>query len=76
MGRLRHGRAGSREYNQMAILGGRRTGPLCIGSVLSIMLVAFTLSQMPSFLVTLLVLWLLLSVPLGIAVGHCALEER
>lgn len=60
----------------MAILGGRRTGQLCIGSVLSIMLAAFTLSQMPSFLVTLLVLWLLLSVPLGIAVGHCALEER
>jgi hypothetical protein len=55
---------------------GVRTGLLCAGASVAIGLAGIAAQRLSPSVVNLLVLWIMLSVPLGIAVGHCALDER
>ena len=57
----------------MAIVGGSPARPLLIGALCLLVLAAGILLLMPTILGAMLALWLLVSIPIGIAVGHCAL---
>ena len=50
-------------------------GPLVIGGICLVTLAAAIVLLMPTLLGAVLALWLLLSLPIGIAVGHCALDR-
>lgn len=53
-----------------------RTGLLCACGLTAMALAGFAVHRLLPEVAYLLVLWVMLSVPLGIAVGHCALKER
>ena len=57
----------------MGIVGGSPARPLLIGALCLLVLAAGILLLMPTILGAMLALWLLVSIPIGIAVGHCAL---
>lgn len=57
----------------MVIVGGSPARPLLIGALCLLVLAAGILLLMPTILGAMLALWLLVSIPIGIAVGHCAL---
>ena len=57
----------------MVIVGGSPARPLLIGALCLLVLAAGILLFMPTILGAMLALWLLVSIPIGIAFGHCAL---
>ncbi len=59
----------------MPVVVERPAGPLLIGALFLVALAVVILLLMPTLLGAMLVLWLLLSIPIGIAVGHCALNR-
>lgn len=59
----------------MPLVEERPAGPLVIGGVCLVALAAAIVLLMPTLLGAVLALWLLLSLPIGIAVGHCALDR-
>ncbi len=59
----------------MPVVVERPAGPLLIGALFLVALAVVILFLMPTLLGAILVLWLLLSIPIGIAVGHCALNR-
>ncbi|MEI7710419.1 MAG: hypothetical protein WCI94_03240 [Rhodospirillales bacterium] len=56
--------------------GSIRTRLIYTGWVLAVALVGIAAYRWAPHAANLLALWIILSVPLGIAVGHCALNER
>lgn len=58
----------------MPVVVERPARPLLIGALCLVALAAVILLLMPTLLGAVLALWLLLSIPIGIAVGHCALN--
>ncbi len=58
----------------MPVVVERPARPLLIGALCLVALAAVILLLMPTLLGAMLALWLLLSIPIGIAVGHCALN--
>jgi hypothetical protein len=59
----------------MAVMGESLTGPLVIGGVALMLLAGLILLLMPTLFGAVLVVWLLVSIPIGIAVGHCVLGD-
>lgn len=59
----------------MSLVEERPAGPLVIGGVCIVLLAAAIVLLMPTLVGAMLALWLLLSVPIGITVGHCALSR-
>lgn len=60
----------------MAKSGVYRAARLCTGFLTIMAVTGFSLQHLPSPIGRMLILWVVMSVPLGIAVGHCALRER
>ena len=60
----------------MTKMGSIGTGLRRTGSLTAVALVVFVAHRLSPSVANLLALWIMLSVPLGIAVGHCALDER
>lgn len=53
-----------------------RGGPVALAAVASIAVAASIALLMPATFGALLALWVAVSVPIGIAVGHCALNRE
>jgi hypothetical protein len=62
-------------FDPMPLVEERPAGPLVIGGVCLVLLAAAIVLLMPTLVGAMLALWLLLSIPIGIAVGHCALNR-
>ncbi len=60
----------------MMIAGDGLSAPVLAGASLLIISVAIAAHFLPAEIGRLVVAWVVLSVPLGIAVGHCALSEK
>ncbi len=54
----------------------RPTSLLWAAALLAVALAAYAVQRLPTDIRGPLLLWVLASVPLGIAIGHCALEEQ
>ena len=59
----------------MLSMGDLRTGLFCTGLLLMIVAAACTIQVLPAQLAHVLIFWAVLSLPLGIAVGHCTLND-
>lgn len=55
---------------------GGTAGMKLIGLAVSALLIGLLLHELPSRVVVGLVLWVVGSLPLGVAVGHCVLNEE
>ena len=55
---------------------GNHEGLLIIGSLIATVVVGCAMSLMPSDLATVLAVWTALSIPFGIAIGHCILPDE
>lgn len=53
----------------------RSTGLMVIGLSLAVIIASMLMHLLPLKVAVLLIAWSLLSVPVGIAIGHCALSE-
>ncbi len=60
----------------MPALGDSLAGPVLIGACLLVVTAASALHFLPSGIASLVAGWMVLSVPAGIAVGHCVLSEE
>ena len=49
---------------------------LWAAALVTVALAAYAVQRLPADIAGPLLLWVLASVPLGIAIGHCALEEQ
>lgn len=63
-------------YGTMPATGDSLAGPLMIGASLLVITIAIALNFLPTGVAMLIAAWMVLSVPVGIAVGHCALGEE
>lgn len=59
----------------MPFSGGRLASPWWIGAFCVIAISAGILFLIPTVVGAVLALWLLVSIPVGVAVGHCALNR-
>jgi hypothetical protein len=60
---------------QMDNEGGRSVGVLVAGLLLAVVVSGLALKALPLQVAAFCALWSLLSLPLGVTVGHCALGE-
>jgi len=72
------GEAGFRQKGRIALMSteeGRSAGLLVMGLPLLAVAAATLMHALPLKITALLLAWTLFSLPLGIAIGHCALGE-